>query len=61
MLNIPNQKVVRIIQSTENHFEFVLEPVEEMSPVCSGCGRSHNSPIHSRRYVIIEDLPVSGR
>lgn len=61
MLNIPNQKVSRIIQDTEKFFECILEPIKETKPVCSGCGRVHNSPVHSRNHAVIEDLPISGR
>jgi transposase len=61
LLNIPNQKVTSIVQSTEDHFEFVLEPIEDGGPVCSGCGRIHNSYAHSHSYVVIEDLPISGK
>lgn len=61
LLNIPNQKVIRIVKNTEDRFEFLLEPIEETSPVCSGCGRVHNNHVHSRSYVVIEDLPISGK
>ncbi len=61
LLNIPNQKVTRIVQNTKDRFEFVLEPIEETSPICSGCGRVHNTYAHSRSYVVIEDLPISGK
>jgi transposase len=60
MLNIENQKVARIIQN-RGRFECVLEPIVETRPVCAGCGRSHNTSIHCRSYVVIEDFPISGR
>ena len=61
LLNIPNQKVINIVQDTEERFEFILEPIEEAYPVCSGCGRVHNTYAHSRSYVVIEDIPISGK
>lgn len=61
MLNIPNQKVSHIAQNDEGCFEFILEPIEETSPICSGCGKAHASHIHSYSYVIVEDLPISGK
>lgn len=61
LLNIPNQKVTRIVKNTEERFEFLLEPIKEIRPVCSGCGRVHNNHVHSRSYVVIEDLPISGK
>lgn len=61
LLNTPNQKVINIVQDTEDRFEFILEPIEEVYPVCSGCGRVHNTYAHSRSYVVIEDLPISGK
>lgn len=61
LLNIPNQKVTRVVKNTEDRFEFLLEPIEEISAVCSGCGGVHNNHVHSRGYVVIEDLPISGK
>lgn len=61
MLNIPNQKVSHIAQNDEGCFEFILEPIEETSPICSGCGKVHTSHIYSYSYVIAEDFPISGK
>ncbi len=38
-----------------------MEPIEEVEPICSGCGKAHNTPIHSHGHVVIEDLPISGK
>jgi transposase len=61
LLNIPNQKVIQIVQNTKDRLELVLEPIDDAVPVCSGCGRVHNSYPHSRSYAVIEDLPISGK
>ncbi len=61
LLNIPNQNVTRIVQDTKDRFECVLEPMEDTEPVCSGCGRVHDTYAHSRGYVVIEDFPISGK
>jgi hypothetical protein len=53
LLNIPNQKVMRIVKDTEDRFEFLLELVEEDDPVRSGCGRFHNTYAHSRGYKLL--------
>lgn len=60
-LDIPNHKVTKIVQNTRERLELVLEPVEAVMPICSGCGRIHNTPVQSRGYIIVEDLPISGR
>lgn len=61
MLNIPNQKVSKIVKNTKDRLELNLEPVEDTNPVCSGCGQMHNIPVHSYNYVLVEDLPISGK
>jgi len=61
ILNIPNQKVNKIVKNTEDRLEFILEPIEETSPVCSGCGQMHNISVHSYSYMEVEDLPISGK
>ena len=61
LLNIANHKVIRMVQNTEDRFEFVLEPIENVSPLCSGCGQVHNTPVHSYSYTVVEDLPISGK
>ncbi len=61
LLDIQNHMVVEIVRNTCDRLEVVLEPVEDVKPVCSGCGRVHNTPVHSRVYTVLEDLPVSGK
>lgn len=61
LLDIPNQKVVSMAQSTKAQFEFMLEPVAEVSPVCSGCGRVHKTAVHSYGNTVVEDLPMNGK
>ena len=61
MLNIPNHKVSKIVKDTEDRLEFMLEPIKDVRAICSGCGGVHTTPVHSRNYVVIEDLPISGR
>lgn len=60
-LDIPNHKVTKIVQNTSERLELVLEPVEDVMPICSGCGHVHNTPVQSRGYIVVEDLPISGR
>jgi len=61
LLDIPNHKVMKIIKNTRDCLELVLEQVEDEMPRCSGCGRVHDTAVHSRGYTVIEDLPVSNR
>jgi len=61
LLDIPNHKVTKIIKNTRDCLELVLEQVENEMPRCSGCGRIHDTAVHSRGYTVIEDLPVSNR
>jgi len=61
LLDIPNQKVVSMVQYTKERFEFMLEPIAEVSPVCSGCGRVHKTAVHSYAYTVVEDLPMNGK
>jgi len=61
ILDIPNQKVTQIVKNTRESLELVLEPVEDVAPICSGCGRVHNTSVHSGDDVVVEDLPISGR
>ena len=61
LLDIPNY---RAVEATESEFEnrFVaLEPIEDIPPVCSGCGRVHGMSIHSKGMMLVEDLPISGK
>jgi transposase len=39
----------------------VLERIDEIPLICSGCGKAHEKGIHSKTQVIVEDLPICGR
>lgn len=61
LLNIPNY---RAVEATDSEFEnrfIALEPIEDIPPVCSGCGRVHGMSIHSKSNVLVEDLPISSK
>ena len=60
-LDIPNHKVTKIVQNTRDRLELVLEAVEVVMPICSGCGGIHNTPVQSLGYIVVEDIPISGR
>jgi transposase len=61
LLKVPNHQVAKVTDHSKNRLVFVLEPMEEIPPVCSGCGRVHLTSIHSRSAVVVEDLPISGK
>lgn len=61
LLQIPGFKVTHMITCTESRIEFLLEREEESASICSGCGRVHNTAVHSKGRVIVEDLPMSGK
>lgn len=61
LLNIPNYKVTYMVQNSETRMDFVLERIKDVSPVCSGCGKVHDAPIHSLGSITIEDLPIAGK
>lgn len=61
LLQIPGFKVTHMITCTESRIEFLLEREEESASICSGCGRVHNTPVHSKGRVIVEDLPMNGK
>ena len=61
LLNIPNYKVTHMVKNSETCMEFVLARIKDISPMCSGCGRVHNTPIHSLGSITVEDLPISGK
>jgi len=61
LLQIPGFKVTHMISSTESSGEFLLEREEESASICSGCGKVHNTAVHSKGRVIVEDLPMSGK
>lgn len=61
LLQIPGFKVTHMMTCTENRIEFLLEREEESASICSGCGSVHNTAVHSKGRVIVEDLPMSGK
>src|SRR4030066_1468905 len=61
LLGIANYKVAYMIHESEKKIALVLEQSEEVPSVCSGCGKMHDTPVHSIDMVIVEDLPISGK
>ena len=61
LLQIPGFKVTHMMTCTENRREFLLEREEESASICSGCGKVHNTAVHSKGRVIVEDLPMSSK
>ena len=61
LLGIANYKVSHIGHHNDKRIDFVLNRIEERPCVCSGCGKVHNTPVHSIDTVIVEDLPISGK
>lgn len=60
LLDIPNHKAA-IVVVADQRIHLILERSEETPPVCSGCGKSHGTSIHSRDSVVIEDLGIAGK
>ena len=61
LLQIPGFKVTHMVSWTGSKIELLLEQEGEGACVCSGCGKVHNTAVHSRGKVIVEDLPISGK
>lgn len=61
LLQIPGFKVTHMLFCTGSSIEYLLEREEGRASVCSGCGKVHNTAVHSEGRVIVEDLPISGR
>ena len=61
LLGIANFKVAYMVCQSEKRINLVLRRIEEKPCVCSGCGKVHDTPVHSIDTVIIEDLPISGK
>lgn len=61
LLGIPNYKVAEMIKNTPDRIQLMLEQIEVTDPICSGCGRHHNSSVHSTGRVVVEDLRISGK
>ncbi len=61
LLDIPNYKVTHVIQNDGSSLHFIVDQVEPLPPVCSGCGHVHTGGIHSVWVNMVEDLPISGK
>ena len=61
LLGIPNYKVAQMIKNTPDRIELMLEQIEVTDPICSGCGRIHNTSVHSTGTIVVEDLRISGK
>jgi transposase len=61
LLDIPNYRAVEITGSEYENIYVVLERVEDIPPVCSGCGNIHGISVHSRSDMLVEDLRISGK
>jgi len=61
VLGIANFKVEYMVHHSEKKIELVLKQTAYLPCVCSGCGRVHNTAVHSVNTVKVEDLPISGK
>jgi transposase len=61
LLAIPNYHVSYMVFHNKNRIDLVLEQTTIVPPVCSGCGYVHNTSVHSRGKMVVEDLPISGK
>lgn len=61
LLGIANFRAAHMAYHGGNRIELVLERTNNDSCVCSGCGMVHNSVVHSRDTIRVEDLPMSGK
>jgi len=61
LLGIPNYKAAEMIKNTPDRIELMLEQIEVTDPICSGCGRIHNTSVHSTMTIVVEDLRISGK
>jgi len=61
LLGIANFKVAYMVCHSKSRIDLVLRRIEEKPCVCSGCGKVHNTPVHSADTIIVEDLPISGK
>ena len=56
LLEITDFKVSHLVHYSEERIEVVLKRTEYSPCVCSGCGRVHNSGVHSVNTIKVEDL-----
>lgn len=61
VLGIANFKLAYMVHQSEKKIELVLKQTAYLPCVCSGCGRVHNTAVHSVGTVKVEDLPISGK
>ena len=61
LLGIPNYKVAEMIKNTPDRIGLMLEQIEVTDPICSGCGRIHNTSVHSTGTIVVEDLRISAK
>jgi transposase len=62
LLNIPNFKVSHLIRNDQTSLYFLLKPLEETLPVCSGCGSGYPlNRVHQTGQVVVEDLALAGK
>lgn len=61
LLGIANYKVSHMINRSESSIGLVLQRIEDTHCICSGCGKTHHTAVHSIDTVIVEDLPISGK
>jgi len=62
LLNIPNFKVSHVIRNDQTSLHFLLKPIEEILPVCSGCGSAYPlNRVCQTGQVVVEDLRLAGK
>ncbi|TRZ42624.1 ISL3 family transposase [bacterium] len=62
LLDIQNYRAVEVTgREYEEIIGVTLERVQDIPPVCSGCGRIHGTSVHSRGTMMVEDLQISGK
>ena len=61
LLDIPNYKVTHLIHDDGNRLHFIIDQIDPLPPVCSGCGSVHEGGIHDKYMITLEDLPISGK
>jgi transposase len=61
LLDIPNYRVVRILQMNSEVMHLLVEPINSGTPVCSKCGIEHDVSIHSLGSITVQDINLCGR
>jgi len=61
LLHIPNYKVEKVIEITDESLHLEVIPKEIQSPVCSACMMIHDTKMHSRQEVVVEDMWMCDR